>query len=147
MWDLTNVTESRSFGVIPKGEYLVSAKAGELKATKTGDGSYVKVEFVILEGDYADRKLWMNFNVANPNPKAVEIGMGQLKGFFKCAGLTDAQMKSLKPESFAGQCAIAVVDVETDSYGEKNRIKSFKAPAKDVDVVAKKTAAVKRVSF
>lgn len=150
MWDLTNVKETTAFTVIPKGEYLVSAKAGELKATKAGDGSYVKVEFTVIEGEYTGRKIWMTFNVINPNPIAVEIGMAQLKGFFKAAGLTESQMKSLKPESFAGQSAIAIVDIETDSYGEKNKIKAFK-PALTSDsatVKPKSTSSVpKKMSF
>lgn len=149
MWNLTGVKEQSSFEPIPKGDYLVVAKAGELKATKDGTGKYCKVEFEVLEGDFKGRKLWMNFNVQNANPKAVEIALSQMKSFFLAAGAKESSIATLTPDSFAGQSATAVVDLQSDSYGEKNVIKGFKKPTEDgvQRVTQQAKATVKRMGL
>ena len=144
MWDLTGVKEA-SYSTIPAGEYLVYAKAGEVKPTKTGDGAYVKVEFTVVGEEHEGRKLFHNFNIKNPNAKAVEIGLSQIKGFFKAAGVREDQLKSIGPDDFAGQSCLAVVAVEPSAYGEQNVIKYFKAlsETQPLPVTAKGTAPVK----
>lgn len=145
MWDLTNV-QANNYEVLPDGEYLVVAKAGEMHTTKKGDGMYVKVEFEVLEGPKKGRKLFQNFNVQNANPKAVEIALAQMKSFFIAAGVKDEKhFKGLTPQSFAGQSCIVKVITETDAYGEKNIIKAFKAPTGTTEANGK-TASVKQVA-
>lgn len=145
MWDLTNVKSTNGYDVLPAGDYTVIASAGELKDTKSGDGKYCKVEFTISGGDFDGRKLWHNFNVQNANPKAVEIGRGQIKAFFEAAGVKPEHMAKVGPDSFAGQSCVVHVKVETDSYGEKNVIKSFKKAKTDAPQAAKPT--VKRLGL
>lgn len=148
MWNLTGVKEQSSFDPLPKGEYMVLAKAGELKATKDGTGKYCKVEFEVMEGDFKGRKLWANYNVQNANPKAVEIALSQMKSFFLCAGAKESQLSTLTPDSFAGQAAIAVVDVQTDNYGDKNVIKGWKKIGEAIPQAATQAkATVKRMGL
>ena len=140
MWDLTGVKEQTTYSALPAGDYLVVAKAGEVKPTKTGDGAYVKVEFTVVDSDYEGRKLFHNFNIKNQNAKAVEIGLSQIKAFFKAAGVKEDQLKKVGPDDFAGQSCVANVAIETSSYGEQNVIKYFKAaPEEPMPVTTKGT--------
>lgn len=146
-WDLSNDVAS-GFDAIPAGQYIVCARKAEVQKTKTGTGEYVKVEFEILSGEYRGRKLWSQFNVKNDNPKAVEIGRGQMKSFFVAAGLTPEQIKKVDTASFIGQTAVANVKVEKDeTYGDKNVITSFKSEKATVVTSATATPSVTRPGF
>ena len=74
--DLTNVEEQS--GDLPAGEYIATVSKAELKDTSTG-GQMIATEFTINGPVQANRKAWFNFNIKNANPKAVEIGLSQLK--------------------------------------------------------------------
>lgn len=127
MFDLTDVETDTGFGALPNGEYQVVAKAGELKTTKAGDGKYIKVEFEVIDGAFKGRKLWEQYNVANPNEVATNIGKANMKKFFLAAGATPAYMKTLTPESFAGKVVTLVLGTKEDAYGTKNIIKEYKS--------------------
>ena len=63
-----------SYDPIPEGEYTLKAVEAEEKTTSKGDGSYIKVKFEVVKGDYSGRLLWQNFNHNNPSEKAQSIG-------------------------------------------------------------------------
>lgn len=74
------------------------------------------------------RVLWHNFNVENKNPKAVEIGLQQLKGFLLAAGNESDEVKDVR--ELEGLSATAHVKIQADPtgvYGDKNVISYFKA--------------------
>ncbi len=62
-----------SFDPIPAGEYLCVITASEEKPTKAGNGSYLQLEFEVIEGPYKGRKLWERLNLNNPNETTVKI--------------------------------------------------------------------------
>ena len=120
------------FDLLPTGNYNVTCDEAEIKDTKAGTGKYIKVTFRIRDGEFKDRKVWHNFNIENPNPTAVEIGMSQLKSF-----LTYSEAKT--PETFTGveqlyglYCgAFIMTKKSTDpQYADQNEIKTFKSPLK-----------------
>lgn len=145
MWDLSKVEVSTGYSPLPPGDYLVVAKAGELKATKSGSGEYVNVEFTIIGEKFNQRKLFHRFNTKNENPTAVKIGKELMAQFFLAAGLKSEQLSAVTPDDFAGQSCLANVIVETSTYGEQNVIKSFKpfSETQPLPVTAKGTTAVK----
>jgi len=122
MLDLTDTKESG--GVVPPGTYYLIADDAEMKDTKAGDGSYISVKYRILEGAQEGRFLFHMFNIKNPNPKAVEIGMGQLKTFMKCSGATDFKLAGVG--DLLGFRCDAVVKTREDDYGAKAVISYFK---------------------
>ena len=79
--------KSAGFEPLPVGEYLATIVATEEKSTKAGDGSYLKLEFEILEGDYKGRKLWENLNLKNKSADAERIAKGQLSAICKAVGV------------------------------------------------------------
>ena len=80
------VTE-KSFEVLPAGWYTASVTGADLKATKSGTGQYLRIEYTISGPTGAGRKVWSNYNVRNENPKAESIGREQLAELCRCVGL------------------------------------------------------------
>ena len=57
-----------------------------MRATKSGSGSYLRLEFTISGPAGAGRKVWSNYNVRNENSKAESIGREQLAELCRCVG-------------------------------------------------------------
>lgn len=77
----------KSFEVLAPGWYTASITGAEVKATKSGTGQYLRVEYTISGPSGAGRKVWSNYNVRNENPKAESIGREQLAELCRCVGL------------------------------------------------------------
>lgn len=73
--DLSNNDFDRT--PLPEGKYQVEILDSDLREAKSGNGSYVMVEFSVLDPQYVGRKIWANYNIINNNPKAQEIGEQQ----------------------------------------------------------------------
>lgn len=129
--DLTEVKESTGFKPVPAGEYTVLLDDCQIKETKSGSGEYINAKFRILGGEQEGKFLFSMFNIKNENPKAVEIGLQQLKMFMKCAGFADFKLTNVL--DLVGYRANAVVKIKTDSYGEKAVISYFKPAEKKED--------------
>lgn len=81
------VEPSTSFDPLPAGKYIAAITGSEMKATKRGDGSYLQLEFTVLEGDCKGRKVWSRLNLNNPNKQAVEIARGELSAICRAVGV------------------------------------------------------------
>lgn len=77
-FNASEVEPSRGFDLLPSGDYIAVINASEMKATKTGTGRFLALEFEIIEGEYTGRKLFVNLNLENPNPDAVKIARADL---------------------------------------------------------------------
>lgn len=64
------------------------------KQTKAQTGYYLQIEMIVLDGQYAGRKLWDRLNVSNPNPMAEQISKSQLKKLCLACGIQNLQSKS-----------------------------------------------------
>ena len=91
MADLTGVNytdyEETSFEPVPAGTYVIGLESSEMKTTKKGDGQYLKCTFQILDGEYKNRKVFMNFNMVNPSQTAQNIGLSQFAALCKATGV------------------------------------------------------------
>lgn len=76
------------YSLLPAGWYEAWAKEAVMKRTKAGTGTYLNVQWEILEGEFANAKVFEMFNATNPNPDAVEIGMGKLSKRCKDMGMS-----------------------------------------------------------
>jgi len=122
-----------SYDPIPEGEYILKALDAEEKATSAGTGSYIKVKFEVVKGEYAGRLIWQNFNVNNPSEKAQRIGRQQMVAWATACGKPDADdTDKLLEKQFS---AAVSIEKGTGGYSDSNRIKAFlfdqeAAPAK-----------------
>jgi hypothetical protein len=86
-FDANTVEPTTEFDPVPAGKYLAVIAASEMKATKAGKGSFLEIQFQIIEGEYANRNVWARLNLDNPNPTAVQIARGQLSAICRAVGV------------------------------------------------------------
>lgn len=75
------------FEPVPAGKYLAAITASEMKATKKGDGSYLQLEFTVLDGQYKDRKVWDRLCINHPNDMTQKIARGNLSAVCRAVGV------------------------------------------------------------
>lgn len=128
-FDLNQVNDL-SGGAIPAGTYRAQVETAELKDTKAGTGKYIECQFVVVDENQNGRKFWEIFNIMNPNPKAVDIGLGRIKQMILAAGGEPGLFNS--EEVLIGLECLVTLKVFTDEYGEKNKIVGFKSLPADL---------------
>ncbi len=88
-FDARNVEPMDSLEPVPAGKYLCAIVASEMKPTKSGNGSYLELQFQVLEGKHKGRSLWDRLNLENPSDLAVKIARSQLASICKAVGVLD----------------------------------------------------------
>jgi hypothetical protein len=86
-FDANTVEPTTEFDPVPAGKYLAVITASEMKATKNGKGSYLELQFQIIEGECANRNVWARLNLDNPNQQAVQIARAQLSAICRATGI------------------------------------------------------------
>lgn len=131
---------STDYSLLPAGWYEAWIDEAEVKTTKAGNGQYLKVRYEILEGEYANAKVFQNYTVKHANSKAVEIGLGQLSKLCKdlgMAGIVDDSSELLNK-----RVMIKVgIQQGTGDYGDQNKVVDTK-PAAGVKAAQQKLAAI-----
>lgn len=111
------------YSPIPDGEYVLQALEAEEKDTSKGDGSYIKVKFEVVRGEFAGQWIWQNFNINNPSEKAQRIGRQQIVAWATACGKPDADdTDKLLNKPFK---ADIIIEKGKDGYKDSNRIKAF----------------------
>jgi len=85
-FDAEAVPPAADFEPLPVGDYRVEIVASEMRATKDGNGNYLWLEMQILDGEYANRKIWDRLNLDNANAQAVEIAQRTLSAICHAVG-------------------------------------------------------------
>lgn len=88
-FNAAQVEPSTSFEPVPAGKYIAVISASEMKATKTGNGSFLELTFEIVDGEFKGRKLWARLNLDNPNATAVKIARAELSAICRAAGVME----------------------------------------------------------
>ena len=88
-FNANNVKPSQSFDPLPAGKYLATITASEMLPTNNGNGQFLKLEFVVAEGEHKGRKLWSRLNLNNPSAQAVEIAQRQLSAICHAVGVLE----------------------------------------------------------
>ena len=61
------------FEIFPVGDYIAQATDSDYRATKSGNGKYIYLEFTVIDGPYTGRKYFDRLNVQNSNKQAMDI--------------------------------------------------------------------------
>ena len=117
-------TASKSFEILPRGQYLVSCINAETKITKAKTGEFIECTFRVMEGPYEGRMIWTRFNIVNPNPLAQDIGLDQLTAYMLSAGFEDLKLKNVS--DLCGKPVIAVVKHKESESGTSAEVSYFK---------------------
>lgn len=79
--------EPDPFGPVPEGRYLAQITGSSIQANSANTGSYLKLEFEIIQGDHSGRKFWANLNFDNPSEKAIEIAKTEFGSICRSVGV------------------------------------------------------------
>lgn len=116
------IAPAQSFDALPAGKYSVMAMNTDMKATKNGLGRYLEIEWQVLDGAHANRKVWSRLNVENPNAKAVEIAQRELAAICHAVGKPAGVQMT---EELHGVPMVIDVAIEEGSSGQTNRVRSY----------------------
>ena len=134
-FDANTVEPADELEPIPAGKYIAVITDSEMKPTKSGSGNYLQLTFQIVEGEYANRLLWVRLNLDNPNATAVDIARRELSSICRSVGVlvpTDSVDLHNLP------CCIHVRVKRRNDTGElQNEIKGYSGR----DAIATPTAA------
>lgn len=87
---------------LPEGDYVAHIVKSEMKQTKAKDGSYLQLDFEVLQGDCKGRKFWARLNLLNKSTQAVGIAQQELGTIARAAFghdqvVSDSQVLHGKP--------------------------------------------------
>jgi hypothetical protein len=85
-FDANSVPLADDFQPLPVGDYRVEIVQSEMRTTKDGNGQYLWLEMAIIDGEYANRKIWDRLNLINGNQQAVEIAQRTLSSICHAVG-------------------------------------------------------------
>lgn len=86
-FNANEVEPTTAFEPLPAGKYIAAITASEMKATKKGDGSYLELEFAVLEGECKGRKVWDRLCINHPNDLTQKIARGSLSAICRAVGV------------------------------------------------------------
>jgi hypothetical protein len=113
-----------NFAPLPAGWYTATISQAELKATKAGNGQYIKLRYDITGPTHQGRVVFGNLNIKNANPKAEEIGRADLGNIMRAIGLA----KVTDTDQLVGGSLSIKLDVKNDpQYGSSNEVKGYRA--------------------
>jgi cytochrome c biogenesis protein ResB len=127
-YNAENEETMQDYTPVPSGEYLAIATNSEDKETKDKQGSYLQIEWTIVDGLHSGRKLWSRLNLDNNNYTAVKLAKMELATICKATGVLTPNDSA----EFHGIPVVLTVGVEKNKKTEEmqNRIKNYK-PAKE----------------
>lgn len=123
-FNAAEVEPNGSFEAIPPGDYDAVIVSSEMKSTKAGTGTYLKIELQIASGQHQNRKLWDQINIQNPNEECQRIGRGTLSAICRAVNVLEPKDSS---ELHMRPLRISVGVRKREDTGDlQNTIKSYK---------------------
>jgi hypothetical protein len=86
-FDANQVEPNAGFDPVPANKYIAAITGSQMRPTKAGSGSYLELEFTILEGEFKGRKVWDRLCLNHPNAQAVKIARGNLSAICRAVGV------------------------------------------------------------
>ena len=112
---------------LPDGTYKAVITDSEMRATKAGTGHYLNFTWEITSGEHRGRKVWANYNVDNPNEKAVEIAKRDLASV--CTAMGKNGFEDSQDLHFHEIEVLVKIREASNGYAASNEIKGYSAPA------------------
>ena len=120
--------EQQSFDPIPAGWYTATIGAVDIRDTKSG-GQMFNIRYNITGPAHSGRVIYGNINVANSNPKAVEIGMEQLGQILRSIGM----QKLVDTDELIGHDLQVKVEIrQSVGYPDANEVRGWRPSASSV---------------
>jgi hypothetical protein len=124
-FNASTVAPASSFDPLPAGWYNARITGSEMKPTKDGKGSYLNLTMTVIDGKYANQKIFDRLNLNNKNETAVKIAYETLSAICHATGIIQLQDSS-QLHGIPMQVKVSVRDAE-GSYSASNEVKGYKA--------------------
>jgi hypothetical protein len=126
--------DDRNFEPVPAGDYLCQVIDSDVVETKAGNGSILKLTIEIIDGQYANRKVFENLNIANQNAQAQSIAQRALADI--CLATNAGSIRDSEELHFRPFVARLKIEPAKDGYEAKNKVSRYK-PAQHQPPAAK----------
>lgn len=93
-FDANDHVPESSFDLLPLDEYVAIIKNSELKITKSGNGEYLSLKLLIIDGPYKDRIIFDNLNIINDNSTAQNIAKARLSSICRAVNVMNIEDSS-----------------------------------------------------
>lgn len=123
-FNASTVAPNQAFEVIPAGWYNVRITESSTKPTNDGKGSYLALTLSVIDGQFANRKLFDRLNLNNANPKAVEIAYQTLSAICHATSVIQVQDSS-QLHGVPMQAKVKIRPAE-GKYEESNEISGYR---------------------
>lgn len=124
-FDATTVAPNASFDPLPAGWYNANITGSEMKPTKDGSGAYIQLELTVLDGQFANRKVFDRLNVQNSSQVAQEIAYATLSSICHATGVIQVQDTS-QLHGIPIEVKLSVQAASGD-YEASNKVKGYRA--------------------
>lgn len=108
---------------VPAAWYSAAMTESETKPTKAGTGLVLAAVYTILEGQFAKRKIFANYNIQNPSEIAQKIGRAQLTAVGVATGVCASD--SVQLHNIPLKIKVKLTPA-ADGYEAKNEIIAYK---------------------
>jgi hypothetical protein len=116
--------DDRSFEPMPAGDYVCQIIDSEIVQTRSG-GDMLKLTIEVIEGSFANRKVWDNMNIRNANAQAQGIAQRSLADL--CTAVGAGAIRDTEELHFKPFVATLKIDPAKDGYDAKNAVKRYRA--------------------
>jgi hypothetical protein len=114
--------ETSPFTPIEPGEYQMQVIESELKQTKSGTGTLLKLTLEILGPTYANRRIFDNLNIQNPNEQAERISLSSLADLCALLGFNSVVRDSTELHYKPFTAKVSIQPDKTGQWGPQNRV-------------------------
>ena len=123
-FNANNVEPADNFEPIPAGTYNAVIIKSEMKPTKDGNGSFLELEFQVLDGEYKGRLVWSRLVLENKNELTVKIAKSQLADICRAVNVPTPK-DSLELHNLPLQIKVAVKK-RSDNGEPANEIRAYR---------------------
>lgn len=124
-FDASQVDPTDDRDTLPAGDYLAAIAKSEKRDSKKG-GSFISLEFEVLDGQAKGRRFWSMLNLWNSNAQAVEIAQRELSAICHACG----KLRVSDTEELHAIPMLVRLKIEkSGQYSDQNRVVSFKPAA------------------
>ncbi len=122
-FDASTVAPNTGFEPVPEGWYNVAIRESEIKPTKDGEGAYLQLKAIVIDGPHANKPIFIRLNVQNKSKQAVDIAYGELSAICHVTGVYRVQDSS-QLHNIPFQVRVVVTKGENGNSG--NDVKAYK---------------------
>ena len=125
----TEQNTDQSSGALPIGIYALEMSASEVKKTNAGTGTFLSATFDVVEPEhFSGRKVFINYNLENPNPIAENIGKDELARLVRACGFDHDPDDSEELHFIRFTAKVGLEKEKNDGYERKNKIMLYYYP-------------------